>query len=380
MSPKQPQTVSESHVPTEDRQNDTPSPNSTRSKFRLSRTSYTGTLLFNIGAFVLPALYGTLSKLWVANIDSSMVATTDAYTYIGVIAEVLNEGLPRAAWNIIADRSNRSLTARHGLSNTLIAAQTILGLIMSIAFVAAARNFADAFVPEESRSVSLDYVRIAAFSTLSSAIETAVAAATRALDKPDVPLLISSVKFSVNIILDMIVISKFHIPQVTPTVNTQAATQLTCNMTASLAGLAYFLTMTKKERSKQSETSPPTESSKPSLAHLKVLIRPGFFTFTESAIRNALYLWLVSGVVAMGLDYATAWGVFNTIRWGLVMVPVSALEATSLAFVGHNWGAWRREVGTDVRRPYATLKNLRSEYLTYQKPHPCPLLQARNQN
>jgi hypothetical protein len=366
MSPKNSHTVGESQVPTEDIQHDTQLPETTRSKFhnfRLSRTSYTGTLLFNIGAFILPALYGTLSKLWVANIDSSMVATTDAYTYIGVIAEVLNEGLPRAAWNIIADRSNRSLTARHGLSNTLIAVQTILGLIMSIAFVAAARNFADAFVPEESRSVSLDYVRIAAFSALSSAIETAVAAATRALDKPDVPLVISSVKFSVNIILDMMVISKFHIPQVTPTVNTQAATQLACNMTASLAGLAYFLTTTHKERCKQAETSPSAETSKPTLAHLKVLLRPGFFTFTESAIRNALYLWLVSGVVAMGLDYATAWGVFNTIRWGLVMVPVAALEATSLAFVGHNWGAWRKQVGTDVRRPYATIKNIRSELL-----------------
>ena len=365
MSPKTPHIVSESHA-SPDSPNNTQTPDgNTRSskfrKFRLSRSNYAGTLLFNLATFILPALYGTLSKLWVANIDSSMVATTYSYSYIGDIAEVLNEGLPRAAWNIIADRSNRSLTARHGLSNTLIAVQTILGLIMSIAFVAAARNFADAFVPEESRSVSLNYVRIAAFSALSSAIETAVAAATRALDKPDVPLVISSIKFSVNIILDMIVISKFHIPQVTPTVNTQAATQLACNLTASLAGLAYFLLTTQKERRKQAEISPPTETSKPTLAHLKVLLRPGFFTFTESAIRNAFYLWLVSGIVAMGLDYATAWGVFNTIRWGLVMVPVAALEATSLAFVGHNWGSWRKSVGTDVRRPYATIKNLRSK-------------------
>jgi hypothetical protein len=97
MSPKQPQTVSESQVRTDESPHDEHPPNNTRTKFRLSRSSYTGTLLFNIGAFVLPALYGTLSKLWVANIDSSMVATTDAYTYIGVIAEVLNEGLPRAA-------------------------------------------------------------------------------------------------------------------------------------------------------------------------------------------------------------------------------------------------------------------------------------------
>lgn len=72
-----------------------------------TRSSYGGTLLFNVGAFVLPALYGTLSKLWVANIDSSLVATTDADACIGVVVEVLNEGLPRAAWNIIADRSNR---------------------------------------------------------------------------------------------------------------------------------------------------------------------------------------------------------------------------------------------------------------------------------
>jgi hypothetical protein len=56
----------------------------------------------------------------------------------------------------------------------------------------------------------------------------------------------------------------------------------------------------------------------------------------------------------MGPTYATAWGVFNTIRWGLVMVPVQALEATTLAFVGHAWGAWRRAIGTDTRKPGRT--------------------------
>lgn len=55
-----------------------------------SRTRYSGALLFNLSVFILPALYGTLIKLWVANIDSSMVVTTDVYTYIGVVTEVLN--------------------------------------------------------------------------------------------------------------------------------------------------------------------------------------------------------------------------------------------------------------------------------------------------
>ena len=34
-----------------------------------SRRRYSGSLLFNLAAFTLPALHATLSKLWVANID-----------------------------------------------------------------------------------------------------------------------------------------------------------------------------------------------------------------------------------------------------------------------------------------------------------------------
>lgn len=42
-----------------------------------SRDTYFGALSFNLAAFILPALYSTLAKLWVAKIDSSMVVTTE---------------------------------------------------------------------------------------------------------------------------------------------------------------------------------------------------------------------------------------------------------------------------------------------------------------
>lgn len=129
---------------------------------------YTGALIFNLCAFILPALYATLSKLWVANIDSSFVVTTDVYTYIGVVAEVLNEGLPRAAWVIVGDKASRSLPQRLKLTHTLILFQSILGLIMSIGFVFAAPRFAQSFVPIEVRAASVKYVRISALSALSS--------------------------------------------------------------------------------------------------------------------------------------------------------------------------------------------------------------------
>jgi hypothetical protein len=60
----------------------------------------------------------------------------------------------------------------------------------------------------------------------------------------------------------------------------------------------------------------------------------------------------------MGSDYATAWGVFNTIRWGIFMVPVQALEATTLTFVGHAWGKWRAEVRSTLKNPKASKEDL----------------------
>lgn len=60
----------------------------------------------------------------------------------------------------------------------------------------------------------------------------------------------------------------------------------------------------------------------------------------------------------MGSDYATAWGVFITIRWGLVMVPVQALEATALAFIGHCWGQWRRIIGIETRQAKADWRSI----------------------
>ncbi|KNG90634.1 hypothetical protein ANOM_001283 [Aspergillus nomiae NRRL 13137] len=308
------------------------------------RSNYTGALLCNTAAFILPALYSTLVKIWVANIDASFVVTTDVYTYIGTVAEVLNEGLPRAVWVTIADKEARSLESRLGLAHTLVIFQAFLGLILSIVFAAAAREFSSAFVPHEVREASIAYVRISAFSAFSSAIEISISNATRALDKPDVPLVISSIKVAVNIILDFLIISKFHVGGWTPDLNMQAGIRLTCDMVAAVSGLLYFFITTSLKRNGRRLC---WRSEVPNVHAFLVLLKPGAITFIESAIRNALYLWLVAGVVAMSADYATAWGVFTTIRWGLIMVPVQALEATTLTFVGHSWGELKQRADTE---------------------------------
>lgn len=166
-------------------------------------------------------------------------------------------------------------------------------------------------------------------------MQVAVSDCTRALDNPDVPLLISSTSFIVNITLDLLFILKFHVGSWTLTINDQTLIRLACDVTSALAGLIYFIYIARKM---QRQSRSIGDSARPGIKAFKVLTRPSAYTFTESAIRNLLYLWLVSRIISLGESYGTAWGVFNTIRWGLVMVPVQALEASTLIFVGHNWG------------------------------------------
>ncbi|OCL12908.1 hypothetical protein AOQ84DRAFT_372658, partial [Glonium stellatum] len=212
-----------------------------RQWWNIDRKTYRGSLFYNFIAFLLPALYSTLSKLWVANISASHVVTTDVYTYISVVAQVLNDGLPRTAWLLIGDRTTRSLASRLSLSYTLLVFQTLMGLLMTVIFVGAAPAFAASFVPADVRASSLAYVRVSAPVALSSAVQVAVAACTRALDLPDVPLLISSSAFLVNIVLDLLLVSRFHVRAAPPTILLQAAVRLACDMASAVAGLAYFV-------------------------------------------------------------------------------------------------------------------------------------------
>ncbi|KAL8702785.1 MAG: hypothetical protein Q9201_004040 [Fulgogasparrea decipioides] len=326
----------------------------------LSRKTYQGSLAFNFFAFLFPALYGTLVKFWVANIDPSQVVTTDIYTYIGVIVEVLNDGLPRSAWLIIGDKSTRTLSSRLEISYTLILIQTILGAVMMVIFVASSERLAAAFVPAQVRDASINYVQISSVSALSSALQVSVSNCTRALDNPDVPLLIATVTVIVNIVLDLLIISKFHVGSWTPTIIDQALIRMACDITAALVGLAYFAYIARRLR-RQSPDRSAIDWRRSGIVAIKILAPPSAYTFVESALRNALYLWLVTQIVSLGETYSTAWGVFNTIRWGLVMVPVQALESSTLAFVGHNWGQWRARVGANLTRAKATRRDILSK-------------------
>ncbi|KAJ5966667.1 hypothetical protein N7501_002915 [Penicillium viridicatum] len=131
----------------------------------------------------LPAVYSTLSKLWVAKLSSSEVVTTDVYTYIGIIVEVMNDGIPRSAWLIIGDKSSRSLHSRLNLAWTTIIVCAAQGLLMTVIFLATSTKLVAAFVPAEVRHASYLLVRTvvvgARFSVTSIPVPLRVVVAAR---------------------------------------------------------------------------------------------------------------------------------------------------------------------------------------------------------
>ncbi|KAF8544711.1 hypothetical protein BDD12DRAFT_872447 [Trichophaea hybrida] len=302
------------------------------------RETYRGAFIFNIGSFILPGLYNTLSKLWLAEVDPGAISIAETYNYIGIVVEVINEGLPRASYKVIGDKSRRTRSQRIGISIAMVLFQLCLGLLMSIIICSAAPAFTKSFVPKEVRSKSVEYVRIGAFSAFFSAMDVSVSACTRALDRPDVPLLISTVKTGINIILDILFVSRYRVSKGTATVNVQGIIRLCCDASGALIGLLYFIYISGLIPFRRFEAG---DSRKPNFAGLMLMVKPGSYTFVESAVRNALYMWLITGIVSLGNVYNTAFTIFNAIRWGLVMVPVYALEVTSLTFVGHAWGAFK---------------------------------------
>jgi hypothetical protein len=163
--------------------------------------------------------------MWVANIDSSLVSTTDAYTckyrnFCQLVLSALNlsrlvgcrRGIkrrtskgsmvsirPMGSYSYALTSLSRStigsgdttkdgaeeLVERLSLTYTLISIQSFLGTILSVVFLFAAPAFVGAFVPGQVRATSVRYVRILAFDSLASTVNVAVSFGTRALDKPE---------------------------------------------------------------------------------------------------------------------------------------------------------------------------------------------------
>lgn len=84
-----------------------------------------------------------------------------------MVANVLNDGLPRTAWVTIGDKATRQINSRISLTYTLLTVQIVLGAILTVVFVASADRLAAAFVPESVRQSSLTYVRISSVEALS---------------------------------------------------------------------------------------------------------------------------------------------------------------------------------------------------------------------
>ncbi|RYP35331.1 hypothetical protein DL768_010999 [Monosporascus sp. mg162] len=166
-----------------------------------------------------------------------MVLTTGVYTYIGLLAKVLNEGLLRAVWVVVSDGASRTETERLRPLHTVILFQAALGLLISVVSTAAAPRLTDAFVPAKV-----------------------------------------SARFAANIALDLLFVSRFRVASFRPTVNAQGAVRLACDVASASTRVACFLWRAGRGASGGSDGSDGSGSSDttaPSLRALGILVHPG---------------------------------------------------------------------------------------------------------
>ena len=134
-------------------------------------------------------------------------------------------------------------------------------------------------------------MRISALVALSSVIQVAVSLYIYTLDQPDIPLLLNSTGFIINIVLDLLFISKFYISTFKPTILIQAGIRLVCNIISAITSLYYFVYIsTKMQQCIYSSQEQDEIASQFKLKALIVLVHPVVYTFTESVIYNSIYL------------------------------------------------------------------------------------------
>lgn len=174
-------------------------------------SSFVGSLWRNFLASILPALYVVLSRLWLAELNPEYVALTGAWTYVGAISNVINEGLPRAAWRVVGDRNTYSTRQRYELALALISFISALAVLLTVLLLLSAPWLAENFVPRALRTDSILFIRLGSLSHLFLTITNVLSICTRALDEPDIPLGAQTVQFLLNIVLDMLIISRFRV-------------------------------------------------------------------------------------------------------------------------------------------------------------------------
>ncbi|KAI9099867.1 hypothetical protein DFS34DRAFT_680246 [Phlyctochytrium arcticum] len=303
-----------------------------------ARNTFAGALLLNFIAFLIPALYGTLQKLWIGQIDPSGVRVKDAWGWMTLLTDTATEGLSRVAYLLVGDLT-RPMGDRLQLATTLVLGQGFSGIFGASALAIAAPGFALPFFSSAIKASSTKFVRVASFAAGFGVIQAAVEATTRSLDRPEVPVVISLCKTILNIILDAALLSPYRVDKAIPTYNTQAAIRLSCDGFGAFVGCVYFVYLVYKIKPRGTKFPIPTFHT------VLVILHPGNFSVVEAALRHGLLHWLAAAIVPLSAPYAAAFGVFKKIRLGLIMVPALALDRTSVTMMGHRWGAFRERFG-----------------------------------
>ncbi|KAF9053447.1 hypothetical protein BJ165DRAFT_1340079, partial [Panaeolus papilionaceus] len=271
------------------------------------------------------------------------------------VAEIFNDGLPRA---VCAER-----TRSFGLIYTLITTQCLCGFVLSLVLFGLAPFFARIFAPMEIQEVSANVLSIWAFHATPWLVMTAVTNGVRAYGDsfyPGVEQKFPSIFGFVasSVAGKCVTVSSSYAPLSSPYLTLFLSNY---SQFGACLSILFFILYTRMRLTPSEYRSIRWFSC----AHFMELYNVGQWTFLESAMRNAVYMWQMHDITSLGLEYALVWATFGVVRRITVDIPVRSLELTTNTFVGNNWRVYleRKKTGSRDLTSWCEIRELTSPAL-----------------
>ena len=276
---------------------------------------------FLILALLIPRIYSLINTIWIGHIDYSSLAIAEQYEFMGILIEIVNEGVPFGVLALVSQNyKNRSIVVKQLLSGIIL--QLILSITLSTVILVNIASFVDLIgTPQEIVDRTIMYLSLRAISLPFASLALLLVVGIKSLGRAKLALGIVAINVLLNIILDLFLISNLPF-SLDLGLKGAAIGYLISSITYCLTAFSSILFILHIKR-KEVKTNEFLDSS-------KQLFKVGGWTGIDSFVRNFFYFFILQILNFMGPNQFAGFQLFQKIMWTVLIPVISISEGTAI--------------------------------------------------
>jgi len=280
---------------------------------------------FLVLALLIPRIYSLINTMWIGHIDYSSLAIAEQYEFMGILIEIVNEGVPFGVLALVSQNyKNRSVVLKQLFAGIIL--QLILSTTLSIIILSNMPLFVQIIgTSAEIVDKTIRYLSLRAIALPFNSLALLLIIGIKSLDRAKLSLEIVSVNVLLNIILDLFLISNFPF-SLQLGLDGAAIGYLISNITYFITALGAIVVILHIKRQEL--------KSQDFLDNSKSLFKVGGWTGIDSFVRNFFYFFVLQILNFMGPNQFAGFQLFQKIMW-TVLIPVIAISEGTAIRVGN---------------------------------------------